>query len=84
MMNGATTDNDVVNNLKQCADMIRDIADEIERGTWGSVNVQINNDIREKPRTWNDGGRYRGSELQGRTITISLAVPAPSADGKTK
>jgi hypothetical protein len=66
-------------DLRWSAKMLRDIADEIERGTWGSVDVRIENDLRDKPRSWHDGGRYRGKDLVGRLVTVDLSLPGPSS-----
>lgn len=62
-------------DLKLYADMLRRIADEIERGDWYSVTVQANNHLRDRPRTWHDEGQYRGAELCGRTVSVRLSSP---------
>lgn len=63
-------------DLRRCASMLREIADQIEGGRWGSVNVSVENDHRDKPRTWHGGGQYRGVDIVGKTVRVSLALPS--------
>lgn len=52
---------------------LRDVANEIESGKWGSVHVERQNDHTEKPRmSWMP---LQGWELQGYTVTIRVALP---------
>jgi hypothetical protein len=59
------------------AEALRFIANEIERGEWGSVQWEIVNDLRDKPRmSWE---QHRGMALVGRTMRVDLALPVPES-----
>lgn len=63
-------------DLRAAAKQLRRLADEIESGEWGSVDVVVENDFEDKPRTWRDGAKYRGVDLLGRTATVRLGMPS--------
>lgn len=64
-------------DLKGTAAVLRRIADEIEKGGWGSVEVVRDNDLREKPRySWQP---FLGHELVAADIHIRLALPKRSS-----
>lgn len=62
---------------KAAAEALRFIADEIERGEWGSVHWEIVGDLRDKPRMSCE--QYRGADLVGLAVRVNLAQPAPES-----
>lgn len=53
---------------------LRALADEIEAGHWGSVALQIDNELEDRPRySWEP---FRGRQLVGRVARLLLHLPS--------